>query len=94
MDEEAEYGRMLEANHDDLMDQLAYPELAKVIIHDHGLDDTDLLQLLMTAGALWNEKPETAYERMKAIHRLIWLAVDRVAKSMTEKEFHATLERL
>lgn len=93
-DEDREYGRMLEANHDDLMGQLEYAELAKEIIHDHGLDDTDLLQLLMTAGAKWDEKPETAYERMKAIHRLIWLAVDRVAKEMTEKEFNAMCERL
>lgn len=93
-DEDLEYGRMLEANHDDLMGQLEYAELAKAIIHDHGLDDTDLLQLLMTAGAKWDEKPETAYERMKAIHRLIWLAVDRVAKDMTEKEFNAMCERL
>lgn len=93
-DEEREYGRMLEANHDDLMDQLRYAEVAKSIIHDHGLDDTDLLQLLMTAGAMWDEKPETALERMKAIHRLIWLAIDRIAKDMTEREFNAMCERL
>lgn len=93
-DEDLEYGRMLEANHDDLMDQLKYAELAKVIIHDHDLCDGDLLQELMTATALWNEKPETAHERMKAIHRLIWLAIDNIAKDMTEKEFNAMCERL
>lgn len=94
MDEELEYGRMLERNHDDLMDQLKYAELAKVIIHDHALCDGDLLQELVTAGALWNEKPETALERMKSIHRLIWLAVDKIAKDMTEKDLNKMLERL
>ena len=92
-DEEREYGRMLEANHDDLMDQLKYAELAKVIIHDHDLCDGDLLQELMTATAMWNEKPETALDRLKAIHRLVWLAIDRIAQDMTEKEFSAMLER-
>ena len=86
-DEDREYGRMLEANHDDLMDQLKHEALATTIIHDHDLCDTDLLQLLMTATAMWNEKPETAFDRMKAIHRLVWVAVDNIAKDMTEKEF-------
>lgn len=94
MDEDLEYGRMLERNHDDLMGQLRYAELAKIIIHDHDLCDGDLLQELMTAGALWNEKPETAYERMKSVHRLIWLAVDKIAKDITEKDLNKMLERL
>lgn len=93
-DADREYGRMLEANHADLMDQLGYAELAKSIIHDHDLCDTDLLQLLVTATATWNEKPETAHERMTAIHRLVWLAMNRVALEMTQKEFDAMLERL
>lgn len=93
-DEDREYGRMLEANHDDLMDQLGYAELAKVIIHDHDLCDTDLLQQLMTATALWDKKPETALERMKSIDHLVWVAVDNIAKKMSEKEFDDMCEKL
>lgn len=93
-DEDREYGRLLESIHDDLMDQLKHEALATVIIHDHDLCDTDLLQQLMTATALWDEKPETANDRMKAIHRLVWLAVDRIAQDMAEKEFNAICERL
>lgn len=87
-DEDREYGRMLEANHDDLMDQLKHEALATTIIHDHDLRDTDLLQLLMTATAMWNEKPETAFERLKAIRRLVWVAMDNVAQEITEREFN------
>ena len=48
----------------------------------------------MTATALWNEKPETAFERMKVVHRLVELAIDRIAEDMTEKEFNEMTARL
>ena len=93
-DEDREYGRMLEANHDDLMDQLKHEALATVIISDHDLYDGDLLQKLMTATAKWNEKPETAFERMQVINRLVYLAMGDVAEDMAQKELDDTMARL
>ena len=70
----------------DLLADMRHEELTKAIIHEHSLEETDLFERLITIAALWNDKPETAYERMKLIDQLLYDTAHNIAEKLARKD--------
>lgn len=70
----------------DLLDQFRSEELTASIIHEYELDDTDLCARLMTVAALWNNKADTALERMRLIDQLLYDTADKIAEKLARKD--------
>lgn len=77
---------LIDEYREDLLSELRHEPLAEIISQEYELHETDLMAKLLVANALWNEKPETAYERMKVIDRLIYSAMHQIAEKKARKD--------
>lgn len=84
-DDDIALARLTDEMRDDLLSELRHESLAEIITQEHELHETDLYAKILTAAAMWNEKPETAHERMKVINRLIYQAMNKIAESKARK---------
>lgn len=84
-DDDIALARLTDEIREDMLGELRHEDLAEIITQEYELHETDLYAKLLTAIAAWNEKPETAYERMQVIDRLVHLAMDKIAEREARK---------
>lgn len=91
INEDREYGHLLEQNRDWVIEQLSHIDTATLMVNDHDLEQTSLLPDLLAVIAAWDKKPESAYLMAKTAYMLMWNRAHEIAEGLASEELEHML---